>query len=91
MRFEMRRIQKQVFAVVSVLIVLMFMLPFAAGAVSVGGVEISSSGAVVIDFETGSVLFGHNEAVQRVPASMIKMVAAHVVYDAIRDGASDTA
>jgi len=39
-----------------------------------------------MDFDTGIVLFGHNEEDQRVPASMMKMVAVHIVYDEIKAG-----
>ena len=82
----MRKIKKQAISVIAVIIALALVLPLYAGAAYVGDVEISSKGAAVIDFDTGLVIYGYNEAVQRVPASMLKMVAIHVVYDAIRDG-----
>ena len=82
----MKKIKKLFISSVVVIIILSIIVPVAAQAAMVGGTRISSSGAVVIDFETGIVLFGHNETVQRVPASMVKMVAVHVIYDAIRDG-----
>ena len=63
-------------------------MPLTAGAVPVGENEISSKGAVVLDFETNIVLFGYNEAVQRVPASMIKVIAIYIVFDAIKDGST---
>ena len=82
----MKRFSGKFAAIIAVIIVLAFVLPLSAGAVVVGDSEISSRGAVVLDFDTNTVLFGHNEAVQRVPASMIKMVGVYVIYDAIRDG-----
>jgi len=82
----MRRFRKPAISIVAALIALAFALPLCAGAAYVGDVEISSKGAAVIDFDTGLVIYGHNEAVQRVPASMLKMVAIHVVYDAVSDG-----
>jgi len=82
----MTRFRKPAVTIVAVIVALSFVLPFYAGAAYVGGVEISSKGAAVIDFETGLLIYGYNEAVQRVPASMLKMVAIHVVYDAIKDG-----
>jgi len=82
----MRFGKKQATAVIALIIALTFVMPLAAWAAPAGSVEISSQGAVILDFETNIVLFGHNEAVQRVPASMIKMIAVYAVYDAIRDG-----
>jgi len=73
-------------AAITIIIVLSFLLPIYAQAVWVGDKEVLAKGAAVIDFETGKLLFGHNEAVQRVPASTLKMIAVHVVYDAIKDG-----
>jgi len=49
-------------------------------------IYVTAKGAVIMDFDTGIVLWGHNEDEMLVPASMIKMVAVHVIYDAIRDG-----
>jgi len=52
----------------------------------VGDRRISSATAVVIDYETGKIIFDHNAEVQRVPASMTKLLAVAVVLDAIEDG-----
>ena len=48
-------------------------------------IVITAKAGVVIDFETGIVLWEHNADTLLVPASMIKMVAIHVIYDTIRD------
>jgi len=82
----MKRVKRLAVAVVAAVMILTLLAPVYAGAAQVGDKEISSKGAAVIDLETGTVLFDYNGAVQRVPASMIKIIAAHVVYDAIRDG-----
>ncbi|MCL2819888.1 MAG: D-alanyl-D-alanine carboxypeptidase [Oscillospiraceae bacterium] len=50
------------------------------------GIPITSQAAVIIDFATGLVVYEFNASEQRVPASMTKMAAAYVVFDAIRDG-----
>jgi len=84
----MKRIKKQATAIIAVIISLTLIIPLAAGAVQVGDSEISSRGAVVLDFDTNIVLFGYNEAVQRVPASMIKVIAVYIVFDAIKDGST---
>jgi len=47
---------------------------------------ITSEAAIVMDFDTGLIVFEHNAHEQRVPASMAKMIAAYVVLDAISDG-----
>jgi D-alanyl-D-alanine carboxypeptidase (penicillin-binding protein 5/6) len=52
----------------------------------VGDSPITSEAAIVIDFLTGAVIYEFNADEQRVPASMAKMVAVYVVFDAIRDG-----
>ena len=79
----MRRHRRKVYLVIAVITALSIVLPCSAIAARVGASEITSHGAVVLDFETGIVLYGHNENVQRVPASMIKIVAVFVAYDAI--------
>ena len=82
----MKRLGSKAFVIVTIFVLLSMLLPLAAGAVQVGTRTISSQAAVVIDYETGLVIFEHNANTQRVPASLAKMVAVHVVYDAIRDG-----
>jgi len=82
----MKRFKRLCVAVVAVIIVLTVVAPVQVWAARVGSVDISSKGAAVIDFDTGILLYGHNENQQRVPASMIKVLAAYVVYDAIKAG-----
>ena len=53
------------------------------------GYPITSQAAIVIDFATGLVIFEHNKDELRVPASMTKMIAVYVVFDAVRDGLID--
>jgi len=50
------------------------------------GNPITSQAAIVMDFATGLVIFDHNADELRVPASMAKMVAVHVILDAVNDG-----
>ena len=57
-----------------------------AATVSVGTELISSEAALVIDFSTGLVIYEYNADELRVPASMAKMAAVYVIFDAIRDG-----
>jgi len=56
-----------------------------AGAL-VDGTPISSEAAIIMDFTTGLVIYEFNSDALRVPASMTKMIAVYVVFDAIRDG-----
>jgi len=60
-----------------------------AHAADVGGHRISSRGAIVIDFETGEELFGHNADVGSPPASMTKMMTVYLIYEAIDQGTID--
>ena len=69
-----------------VVIILAAFMPGLAGAAYVGDKEITSKGACVLDFETGIQLFGFEEEKHRVPASMTKMLAVYVIYDAIKAG-----
>ena len=48
--------------------------------------HLTSKAAIVIDFQTGIVIYEYNADEQRVPASMTKVAAAYVIFDAIRDG-----
>lgn len=42
--------------------------------------------AVIMDYDTEEVLFSKNGEVPMIPASMTKIMTAHVVYDAIENG-----
>jgi len=82
----MNRFRKQVSIIVVIVIVLSVLTPGLASAADVGGKEISSKGACVLDFETGLMIYGYNEYTPRVPASMTKLVAVYVIFDAIKEG-----
>lgn len=72
------------FAAIAIFMQLFFVIP--AGAASVGGSYISSSGACVMDYDTGEVLYEYNGNVPRVPASMTKIMNMYCVYEAIENG-----
>ncbi|MCL2365663.1 MAG: serine hydrolase [Oscillospiraceae bacterium] len=82
----MRRLGRKVAIILALVIVVSLVVPIYVQASTAHNPVITSRGAVVIDFETGTPLFERDARTQRVPASMIKMVAVHVVLDAIRDG-----
>ena len=82
----MKRFQRQIAVVVVVLIAITAILPLQVSAASVGDKEISARGACVLDFETGETVYGYEAAVPRVPASMTKLLAVYVIYDAIKAG-----
>jgi len=82
----MKKLKKQALIVIAVIIVLTIIAPIQAQAAKVGNADITSKGAVVIDFDTGLILYSHNENNLRVPASMIKVLAAYVIYDAVKAG-----
>ncbi|MCL2424740.1 MAG: D-alanyl-D-alanine carboxypeptidase [Oscillospiraceae bacterium] len=69
-----------------IVIALCISLSSAAFAGVIGDYTITSEAAIIIDFDTGLVIYEHNADELRVPASMVKMIAVHVVFDAIRDG-----
>jgi len=82
----MKRCYRYAISIIAVVIALTITVPVQAAAAFVANTEISSRGAVVIDYDTGIILYAHNENTQRVPASMMKVLAAYVVYDAIEAG-----
>ena len=83
---KFKQFKKQISVVIAVIIAISLIAPLQAEAASVGGNEISSQGAVVLDFETGIVLYGHNADAQRVPASLTKLMAVYVIYAAVSAG-----
>ena len=82
----MKRYRKQTATIIAVILTLTLAVQTHALAVSVGDQEITSKGACIIDFDTGIMLYGYKEDILLVPASMIKLVAVYVIYDAIRAG-----
>ena len=81
-----KRLRKQICIVVAVLLALSIVVPLQAWAARVGGIEISSQGAIVIDCETGVTLYSHNADRQRVPASLTKLMSVYVIYSAAKAG-----
>lgn len=47
---------------------------------------ITSAAAFVMDYDTGNVLFAHNDTALRVPASTTKLLTAYLVFEAIERG-----
>jgi len=91
----MIRFRKQVLIFISILIVLSIPLVIVEKVsadglenedieVIVNGNPITSKAAIVMDFTTGLVIFEHNADELRIPASMAKMVAVHVLFDTIK-------
>ena len=85
----MKHFRKQIAIIIAIVIAISVFAPGLASAADVGGHEISSQGACVLDFETGLMIYGYNEYTPRVPASMTKLVAVYVIYDAIEAGEID--
>ena len=50
------------------------------------GLNLTSAAAIIIDFDTGLVVYEFNSNEMRVPASMVKMVAVYVIMDEIKSG-----
>jgi len=83
----MKRFYKQ-FLIAGVVIITVSLLSImvVTAEAPVGDEIITSEAAIVIDHDTGLVIYQHNIDALRVPASMTKMIAVYVVLDAIRDG-----
>lgn len=57
-----------------------------ADAADIGDKTISSSGACVMDYDTGEVLYEYEGNIPRVPASMTKIMNMYCVYEALANG-----
>ena len=90
----MIRLLKKVFIVFTAILLISFNTYFVAIALPEDGEEellvdgnpVTSKAAIVIDHATGLVILEYNADELRVPASMTKMIAVYVVFDAINDG-----
>ena len=80
-----RQLKKFIALIILVMIGLSFVIPITMFAAIIGSEEISSEAAIVIDFDSGLVIYEHNADQLRVPASMTKIIFAYTVFDAIRD------
>ena len=67
-----------------VLLVAILLTPTAAFAAS--GPAISAPGAIVMDYDTGQVLYEKNADKPRAAASMTKVMTAYIILDALRTG-----
>ena len=67
-----------------VLLVAILLTPTAAFAAS--GPAISAPGAIVMDYDTGQVLYEKNADTPRSAASMTKIMTAYIILDALRTG-----
>lgn len=73
--------------IISTVLVAALALPaFAGGAEAASTPSVSGTSALVIDAETGDVMWSKNANQVREIASMTKIMAAYVVYDAIDQG-----
>lgn len=49
-------------------------------------IDTQASNAVIMDYETAEILFSKNGEEAMIPASMTKIMTAHVIYEAIENG-----
>ena len=61
-------------------------IPLGAMAATVNGKNVAGQGLYVMDFETGVELYGHNADTAYVPASISKLMAVYLAYEAIENG-----
>jgi len=81
-----KRFRKIIALSILVMIILSLTIPITVFAAFIGNEEISSEAAIIIDFDSGLVIYEYNADALRVPASMTKLISAYTVFDAIRDG-----
>jgi D-alanyl-D-alanine carboxypeptidase len=73
----------------SIFMVVILCVQSTAVAANVGGRSIVAAGAIVMDADTGDVLFSHNADRKLAPASMTKMMTVYLVYEAMEQGRFD--
>lgn len=78
------KMKKRFLGFVLIFAAALYALP--AGAATVGESYISSSGACVMDCDTGEILYEYNGNTPRVPASMTKIMNMYCVYEALANG-----
>lgn len=62
------------------------LLAFGLACMPASAFETSAKQAVIMDFETGEVLFAKNAFEPSYPASMTKMMTAYMVFERLKDG-----
>lgn len=82
----MKRLRRVSLILASAMLLSCLCLQPAVLAVDVGGVNITAAGAIVLDAESGRVLFEHNADITRAPASMTKAMTVYLVYEAVANG-----
>ncbi len=65
--------------------ILALILPFAEAA-RAQVIDTTATHAVILDYDTGEVLFSKNGSEPMIPASMTKIMTAHVVFERLRIG-----
>ncbi len=75
-----------IFAVVSRIFVALYVLVFASTIAVAQGFQTKAQQAIVMDFDSGSVLFQKNADARFQPASMAKLMTAEVVFNALKQG-----
>ncbi|NLJ80624.1 MAG: D-alanyl-D-alanine carboxypeptidase [Firmicutes bacterium] len=71
---------------------IVFLLLFISGigcAQSVPSLELESAAAILMDYDSGQILFSKNEKDTRVPASLAKVMTLYVAFDQIAAGKAD--
>lgn len=78
-------IMKHVSLLLSGLVVMVFVLvqPFSAAAQEL---DLNAESAIVVDFDTGKIIYAKNADQALPPASMTKMMTEYLVWDAIENG-----
>ena len=72
--------------IVALACLLTFALTVSGGAFAQGEFTIKARHAILVDYETGSVLFQHNADELMTPASMSKLMTLAVLFRAIKAG-----
>jgi len=69
-----------------VLLICLVMAMFAPGAYALEEPDINARAAVLVDLDSGKVLYGHNQDNQRAPASLTKVMTVLLTLEAIDSG-----
>ena len=80
------KLRKILVALMAFILASVAVLEYASGSTPMPSPKIAAPSAIVIDYETGEILFEHNAYESRVPASMSKVLTAFIAYEEIEAG-----
>ena len=67
-------------------LILVVVLSLSSTVFAAGSVNVTASAAIVMDYDTGEILYAKDIDTKRVPASMTKIMTAYIIYEELGSG-----